>query len=349
LDSNVATVTLTIDRTGAPVAVNDAFTTVANTPITMNVDVNDNAGGEPGPALVQSTLTVRSQPANGTATVVNLSGDRQVTYTPAPGFTGIDTFTYTINDNLPASGGNLTSNIATVTVTVDPTPAGGTTGLVAAYGFNEGSGSTVMDAAIGVVLGDGANNGTFGTGVTRVAGRPGAGNALSFNGTSGMVTIPDAASLDLTRMTISAWINPTTPLAQNSWRSLILKERNGGLVYALYSNSDTDGGPGVYIRRAPVGSTSDQHAATPTHLPPNQWVHLAASYDGAILRLYVNGSQVATLAATGNIAVSGQPLRIGGNSIWSEWFAGAVDDVRIHNYALPPAEIVTLMNTPINP
>ena len=345
LDSNVATVTLTINRTGAPNAVNDAFTTVANTSLTMNVDANDNAGGDPGNALVQATLTVRSQPANGTAVVVNLSGDRQITYTPAPGFTGVDTFTYTINDNLPAAGGNLTSNIATVTVTVDPAPPNGSTGLVAAYGFNEASGSTVMDSAIAQVIGDGANNGTFTTGVARVAGRPGAGNALSFNGSSGMVTIPDAASLDLTRMTISAWVNPTTALAEESWRSVIVKERVGGLVYALYSNSDDDGGPGAYIRRA--GASSDQHAATPTHLVPNEWAHLAATYDGAVIRLYVNGTLRATFNATGGIAVSGQPLRIGGNTIWSEWFAGAVDDVRIHNYALPAQDIVSLMNTPI--
>ena len=48
------------------------------------------------------------------------------------------------------------------------------------------------------------------------------GGALSFNGTSSRVTIPDAASLHLTRaMTLEAWVNPTT--VSNAWRDVIMK------------------------------------------------------------------------------------------------------------------------------
>jgi hypothetical protein len=44
---------------------------------------------------------------------------------------------------------------------------------------------------------------------------------------------------------------------------------------------------------------------------------------------------------------STQPLRIGGNSIWGEYFSGAIDEVRIYNRALSAAEIAADMNTPI--
>ena len=79
----------------------------------------------------------------------------------------------------------------------------------------------------------------------------------------------------------------------------------------------------------------------------NTWTHLAATYNASALRLYVNGVQVGSLARTGSLAVSGNPLRIGGNNIWSEWFNGVIDEVRVYNRALSASEILTDMNTPI--
>jgi len=219
------------------------------------------------------------------------------------------------------------------------------TGLVASYNFNEASGPAI-DSAVGRVAGDVANNGTLNAGVTRVAGRPGAGNAAQFNGTSGLITVPDAAALRLQRMTLSAWVNSSSPAAENAWRDVIMKQQNlGDLVYALYSNAATDGGPTAYIRRAPISSTITQQAGTATKMLPSQWTHLATTYDGTTLRVYVNGVQVGSLAAAGNIASSTGAVTIGGNNVWGEFFAGAIDDVRIYNRALSAAEINTLKNT----
>ena len=47
------------------------------------------------------------------------------------------------------------------------------------------------------------------------------------------------------------------------------------------------------------------------------------------MRLYVNGNQVASAAATGNMATSALPLRIGGNAVWNEWFKGLIDELRV--------------------
>jgi hypothetical protein len=85
-------------------------------------------------------------------------------------------------------------------------------GPVAAYGFNEASGTTIIDAS-------GNNNtGTLGSSVTRTtAGK--FGGALVFNGTTAQVTINDAPSLHLTTgMTLEAWVFPTaTP---TGWRAV---------------------------------------------------------------------------------------------------------------------------------
>ena len=87
-----------------PSAQDDSATTAQNTPVNIGVLANDSNPNE-GPFTVNNL----TQPENGSAVVLE---DQTVTYTPNPGFSGIDTFTYTAND------GQFDSNVATVTVTV---------------------------------------------------------------------------------------------------------------------------------------------------------------------------------------------------------------------------------------
>ena len=61
----------------------------------------------------------------------------------------------------------------------------------------------------------------------------------------------------------------------------------------------------------------------------------------------MNGVEVSTAPATGLLPGSTGPLRIGGNAIWGEWFAGALDDVRVYNRALTGGEILADMSTPV--
>ena len=63
----------------------------------------------------------------------------------------------------------------------------------------------------------------------------------------------------------------------------------------------------------------------------NAWSHLAATYDGATLRLYVNGTQVARPPVTGTIAASTGALTIGGDALYGQYFAGRIDEVRVYN------------------
>ena len=83
--------------------------------------------------------------------------------------------------------------------------------------------------------------------------------------------------------------------------------------------------------------------------PPARWAHLAETYDGSSVRLYVNGTLVSTTAAPGSLASSTAPLRIGGNNIWGEYFSGLIDEVRVYNRALSAAEIQLDMSTSITP
>ena len=218
----------------------------------------------------------------------------------------------------------------TPTPTATPTPA---FGLVAAYGFNEGSGTTAND-----VSGNG-NNGTISGATWTSLGKYG--NALNFNGTNARVTVGNAPSLQLTSgMTLEAWVYPTT--LSSSWRDVIYK---GNDNYYLEGTSNNSGRPSA---GAIFGGVYGQ-VYGPNALTANMWAHLAATYDGVMMRLYVNGVQVASRAQTGAIATSTNALQIGGDTIYGQYFAGRIDEVRIYNRALSAAQIQSDMNTAVGP
>lgn len=205
--------------------------------------------------------------------------------------------------------------------------------LIAAYGFNEGSGVTAGDAS------GYSNTGTRSQKSWAPAGK--FGMALSFSGTSSSVRIEDAPAFHLTNgMTLEPWVNPASA---SGWRTAILKESPTALAYSLYSRNSANR-PAAVINTggADVAATSSAAVAL------NVWTHLAATYDGSRLRLYVNGVENANLSSTGTLIPTASPLRIGGNAVWGEYFKGMIDEVRIYNRALSAVEIQTDMNTPVD-
>jgi hypothetical protein len=235
--------------------------------------------------------------------------------------------------NRALGAAEVKSDMATpVAAPAAPTPSG----LVAAYAFDAGSGTTAADAS-----GQG-NTGTIANATWTTAGHSGA--ALSFNGTNAMVSVADAPELDLTTaMTLEAWVKPTTTGAV--WRTAVLKESGGDLAYGLYAASDS--GPPSANVVVPGVAPTDTYVRGTSAPAVNTWTHVAATYNGSTLRIYVNGVQQASKAVTGSLATSTGALRIGGNAVWNEWFAGAIDDVRVYNRALSATEIQTDLGTAV--
>ena len=211
-----------------------------------------------------------------------------------------------------------------------PTSAA-TSGLVAAFGFDAGSGTTIADAS------GAGNNGTASNTTWATSGKYG--RALSFNGSTSRVTIPDAASLHLTTaMTLEAWVNKSATNA--GWRDVVYKGDDNYYLSSSSSPANRPAGGGI------IGGSYGEVFGS-TSLATNAWTHLAVTYDGASVQLYVNGSQVASIPKQGALSTSLNPLTIGSDPLYGQYFQGMIDEVRVYNVALSAAQIQLDMATPI--
>jgi hypothetical protein len=291
--------------------------------------------------LTGETVTISgtaSDSGGGVVAGVEVSVDGGQSWHPAQGTTN---WTYkwipdtagqiTIMSRATDDSSNTEKPSAGITVSVSYQPTS-RTGLVGEYGFNEGGGTTLTDSS-----GD-HNNGT----ISNATWAPGIfGDALAFNGTNSWVTINDSSSLNLTTsMTLEAWVNPAS---LSNWNAVVIKERPGGLAYGLYADNGLGEPPSGYVDV----SGTDNTVVAPSILPLNTWSFLAVTYNGSDLSFYLNGTLVSTNPYTGNITTSTNPLRLGGDSIWGEYFNGLIDQVRIYNRPLNQGEIRSDMGTPV--
>ncbi|MBS0394855.1 MAG: DUF4082 domain-containing protein, partial [Proteobacteria bacterium] len=320
---NVGTKTLGVtynpppDTTPPTVAITTPTTAATYTTTSGSLTIGGTASDNVG---VASVTWANSRGGSGAATGSTAWSASGITLQ-----SGSNVITVTAKD---AAGNSAT---ATLTVTFNP-PAG--YGLVAAYSFNEGTGATVNDAS-----GNG-NTGSI-TGATWTnSGRYG--KALVFNGTTARVFVNSSSSLNFTAgMTLEAWVNPST--SQTGNRTIIYRQQDIAYLRASQATrARIPAGGGT------IGGSVLQVSGTST-LPLNTWSHVAVTYDGAILRLYVNGTQVASGTASGALSTSLNPLWIGGNNPFGEYFAGRIDEVRVYNRALSATEVQKDISTPITP
>jgi concanavalin A-like lectin/glucanase superfamily protein/Big-like domain-containing protein/fibronectin type III domain protein len=224
------------------------------------------------------------------------------------------------------SGNTKTST--PVTVTVNAPPAG--SGPVAAYSFDDGAGT---------VAGDASGNGRQGTivGPTWTTGKNG--SALSFDGSNDRVDLPDLGVFYKAGFTLEAWVNKSGA------------KKDVGIV-GSWDWSDK-GGPMLWIDdlvgryRSTLGNVESDFIDSGQSPSAGTWQHIAATFDGSTARFYVDGTQVASKAFSGNVGDT-DTWRIGayGNNPFG-FFDGKIDDVRIYNRALSAGQVGADMSTPV--
>lgn len=279
--------------------------------------------------LTSSTFTlVDGSQASVAATVSYDPATRTATLTPDSELDALSTYTARIGAGpsgvLDASGHQLIDGVewSFQTAAVDSIAS-------AAYGLEEGSGSEAFDATGNGHTGNLTGDPVWSTGRY--------GSALAFDGVDDGVALPASDALTYTSaLTIEAWVQPLAEAGDV--RQIVQLNGPGGDGLRLIE----DGRP-RFRAMFPGGR---KNVTGPTPIPAGTWTHVATTYDGSMLRMYVNGSEVATQEVTGALTGS-LPMAIGRTRLSGAPFAGSIDEVRIYRRALTVEEIMLNMETPV--
>ena len=114
----------------------------------------------------------------------------------------------------------------------------------------------------------------------------------------------------------------------------------------LVSVVDTAGGSSLVPAGGGTFGGSTLHADARRAEPVGRWTHVAVTYDGAALRLYVDGPRCRAERSRHLLGTT-DPLWIGGNHPYGEYFEGVIDEVRIYERALNSSEVHAEMSAPI--
>jgi len=198
------------------------------------------------------------------------------------------------------------------------------TDLVGWWTFDEPPDTPVADDASGHRLGGELLD------VARVPGI--AGNGIECG--QGVVVVPDDPLLSVPEaITIDCWVRTDVPDQHNRW---IVNRVHGGGTETGYRLGLLDGKPCFEVPQ----TTWSHHLTAPAPLPLGRWVHLAGTFDGQTMRLFVDGREVAALDRPGPIHRNHFDLVIGGFAPGHRsQFQGRLDELRLFSRALTTAEI----------
>ena len=216
------------------------------------------------------------------------------------------------------------SEINTIYSTI-PNPDTGGESLVSWWPMDESSGNQVPDS-------QGQNDGVLagGTWVTGVVG-----NCLSFNGESNYVDISNDETLNFSNsLSIMAWAKT------RDYKEAKIAQKGDWDGHGI-GGSKWNGWKG-HIKIA--GGSSKSIEWTNGRPMLDEWYHIAITYDGSTLKMYVNGQLNNSSSVSGNLHVNSRNASIGSDNGGQKFFNGLIDEVKFFNTALTSTEIQAVYN-----
>lgn len=227
--------------------------------------------------------------------------------------------------------GSARSVLLTKGTTTYPAP-------LASYSFSEGSGTTAAD-----ISGNGHTATLSSTSLWSASGHTG--NCISNESLSASASVPSSGWLPTTAITVMAWVFRTNWAQTNKRAVGIWAPNRTDDGFAIAAARGSSAGPMLVL------STTNTNSLV---LQPNQdvlstgWHHLAGTYDGATMALYVDGVQTGTRAADGVLDLDPTDNWLLGAGASGGLLDGRIDDVRMYNSALLPAQIAALKDIPVS-
>jgi glucose/arabinose dehydrogenase len=317
--TNTPTPTRTPTATSTPTKT----ATPTNTPPPTNTPAPTNTPGGP-------TDTPTSTP---TSTATNTA-----TNTPAPTSTPVPT-------NTPAP-----TSTPTATATPIPTPATKAEYHLDAASFN-GTAGEVIDTSGSGFNGRAVNGAVTANTSPARTGNPGTCRYGSFDGVNDYLDEGAPQITFTNKFTVMAWVRWNgTPSTGNNWANIVSNNSNItgdlGQFWLQHSDGNAQYEFAVQTTAGRTYTTTTSPAAAPV---AGQWQFVTGVYDGATAKLYVNGTQVASVNVTGNL-IAPRPefqLNIGRwafNSQNFRAFKGDIDEVQLYSTALTAAQVTTAYN-----
>ncbi|MDH5378372.1 MAG: GDSL-type esterase/lipase family protein, partial [Gammaproteobacteria bacterium] len=196
--------------------------------------------------------------------------------------------------------------------------------------FDENSGTTANDTSGKNNHGSFNGSPSWGTGIS--------GSGLSFSGGSDRVLVSDSPSLDFASgITLAAWIKPSQLATQ-----YVIKKATSNTTDGYELGLSSSGVVFVRFNQPSSGNTYRLNSLSNYPTDSSTWMHVVATYDGAEIKLYINGALESTKAATLSIAKNNLSLAFGAQHDGLYPYAGMLDEIHVGPTALTALEVADL-------
>ena len=207
----------------------------------------------------------------------------------------------------------------------DGTPAPVADGAAGFWRLGDLRGTTARDSTA-------TADGTFGGGFKlRHTGVYDDDSSADFDGATGFVRVRTKAAQDsATALSREAWVRPrvlptgTATILRKDGQYLLRLTASGGVIFRLWKD------------RREVELPSPGGLVTP-HL----WTHVAATYDGTTMTVYVGGTARGTVSLPGPVDTSTSDLTLASSSGAYDWFSGELDEVAVYTRALTAKQVAS--------
>lgn len=217
-----------------------------------------------------------------------------------------------------------------------------TLGLVLNYRFDNDSGVIATDSSANAINGSYVNTTAA---LARSPGVPGRFWAVALVGAQQQyVAVPERNALDLDRFTAAALVSYTGVENDKTLGRWEVLEKAG----AYWINVRTNGHVRVGGFFGGCTSTAWKYLDSTVPIPTDVWTHVASTYNGSRLTVWINGAQAGSIAVTGRTCNNNRPLAVGaknhpGAGILEAFWDGQLDDIRLYRRALSATEIRALL------